>query len=111
MQYINSVYCKRYIESDIITYSRINSTFYKIHVDSEACVDNKILFARGKKQSNNIFVDYLDEIKYYISVRRYTNISGLRCIIHDDTRRCLRSYLKELSMFVSMEFSPWTYEF
>ena len=104
LQYINSVCCKRYVESDIITYSRINSTSYKVYIDSQACVENKVLFAIGKKQGNNTFLDYLDEIKHSISLRRCANVSEFRGIVLDNTRRHLRSYLQELPMFISLEF-------
>lgn len=104
LQYINSVCCKRYVESDVITYSRIRSTCYKVYVDSQACVESKVLFASGKKQGRNAFLDYLEEIKHCISLRRCANVSGFRVIVLDDTRRHLRSYLKELPMFTSVEF-------
>ena len=104
LQYIDSVCCKRYVESDVITYSRINSTSYRVYVDSQACVENKVLFASGQKQGNNAFLDYLDDIKHLISLRRCANVSGFIGIVLDDTRRHLRSYLKELPMLTSMEF-------
>ena len=104
LQYIDSVCCKRYVESDVITYSRINSTSYRVYVDSQACVENKVLFASGKKQGNNAFLDYLDEIKHCISLRRCVNVSEFRGIVLDDTRRHLRSYLHEMPMLTSVEF-------
>ena len=104
LQYINNIYCKRYVESDVVPYSRINSVSYKVYVDSEACVEKKVLFASGNKQGNNAFLDYLDEIKHYISLRRCAKISEFRGDVLDDTRHHLRSYLKELPMFISVEF-------
>lgn len=92
-----------YVESDVITYSRINSTSYRVYVDSQACVESKVLFASSKKQGNNTFRDYLDEIKHLISLRRCANVSSFRGIVLDDSRRRLRSYLKELPMLTSVE--------
>ena len=103
LRYISSVACERYVESDVITDSRIGSTSYKVYVDAQACVENKVLFASGKKQGINAFLDYLDEIKHCISLRRCANVSGLRGIILDDTKRHLRGYLTELPTFASAE--------
>ncbi len=102
LKYIESVCCKRYVESDVITYSRISSTSYKVFVDSQACVENKVLFASGKRQGNNAFLDYLSEIKHHISLRRCTNVAEFRGIVLDDTRQHLRSYLQE-PMMTSVE--------
>lgn len=104
LQYIEGVCCKRYIESDVVTYSRISSNAYKVYVDSQACVENKVLFASGEKQGNNAFLNYLDEIKHLISLCRCANVSRFRGIVLDDTRRHLRSYLQELPMLTSMQF-------
>ena len=104
LQYIDSVCCKRYVESDVITYSRINSTSYRVYVNSQACCESKVLFASGRRQDKNVFLDYLDEIKHMISLRRCANVSGFMGIVLDDTRSHLRSYLKELPMLTSMEF-------
>ena len=104
LQYLDSVCCKRYIESNVITYSRINSTSYKVYIDSQAFVERKVLFASGKRQGNDAFLDYLDEIKHQISLRRCANVSGFKGIVLDDTRQHLRSYLQELPMLTSMEF-------
>ena len=104
LQYMKSICCKHYVESDVVTYSRIHSTSYKVYVDSEACVENKVMFASSKDQGNNTtFLDYLDEIKHFISLRRCAKISEFRGVVLDDTRRHLRSYLKELPMFTSVE--------
>ena len=103
LQYMNSICCKRYVESDVVTYSRIHSASYKVYVDSEACVENRVMFASSKKQGNTTLLDYLDEIKHFIWLRRCANVSDFRCVVLDDTRRHLRSYLKELPMFTSVE--------
>ena len=52
------------MKSDVITYSRISSTSCRVYVDSQACVEYKILFASGNKRNNNATLDYLDEIKH-----------------------------------------------
>lgn len=104
LQYIDSVCCQRYVESDIVTYSRIDSTSYKVYVGSQACIENKVVFTSGRKQSDNAFRDYLDEIKHLISLRRCENVTKFRGIVLDDTRRHLRSYLQELPMVTSGEF-------
>ena len=104
LQYIDSICCQRYVESDVITYSRINSTSYRVHVDSQKCVENKVLFASGKRQGNNAFLDYLGEIKHYISLRRCASVAEFRGIVLDDTRQHLRSYLQELPVLTSVEF-------
>lgn len=104
LQYIDNVYCKRYIESEVITYSRINPTSYRFYVDSQAYCESKVLFASGRRQGKNAFLDYLDEIRHMISLRCFANVSGFKGIVLDDTRSHLRSYLKELPMVTSMEF-------
>lgn len=104
LQYIDNVCCQRYVESDVVTFSRINSTSYKVYVDSQACIENKVLFASGRKQSDNAFLDYLNEIKHFISLRRCANVSEFRGIVLDDTRCHLRSYLQELPIVTSVEF-------
>ena len=103
LQYMNSIYCKQYVESDVVTYSRHTTNSYKVYVDSEACIESKVVFANGKKQGTNAFLDYLDEIKHYISLRHCANVSEFKGVVLDDTRRHLRSYLKELPMFTSLE--------
>ena len=102
LQYMNSICCKQYVESDVVTYSRSGPSSYKVYVDSEACIESKVVFASGKKQGTNAFLDYLDEIKHFISLRRCANVSEFRGVVLDDTRRHLRSYLKELPMFTSL---------
>ena len=104
LQYIDSVCCKRYVESDVITYSRINSTSYRVYVDNQAYCESKVLFASGRRQGKNAFLDYLDEIKHMISLRRCVNVAGFKGLVLDDTRSHLRGYLKELPMLTSMEF-------
>ena len=103
LQYMNTICCKQYVESDVVTYSRNNSNSYKVYVDSEACIETKVVFASGKKQGTNAFQDYLAEIKHCISLRRCANVSEFRGVVLDDSRRHLRSYLKELPMFTSLE--------
>ena len=104
LQYIDNVCCKRYVESDVITYSRINATRYRVYVDSQACIERKVMFASSKKQGNNAFLDYLDEIRHLISLRRCTGVLRFMGIVLDDTRRHLRSYLQELPVLTSLEF-------
>lgn len=104
LQYIDSVCIKQYGESDVTTYSRINETSYKVYVGSQACCEKKVLFASGRTQGSNAFLDYLDEIKHLISLRRCANVSEFRGIVLDDTRRHLRSYLLELPMLTSLEY-------
>ncbi|KAI9788922.1 MAG: hypothetical protein M1816_006487 [Peltula sp. TS41687] len=102
LRYVDSVCSKQYVESDVITYSRINATSYKVYVDSQACCERKVLFARGRAQGRNAFLDYLEEIKHRISLRGCASVSEFRGIVLDDTRRHLRSYLLELPMFSSL---------
>ncbi len=104
LQYIDSVCCKQYVESDIITYSRIDSTSYKVYVDSQACIEKKVLFASGKRQGTNAFLDYLSEIKHHISLRRCANVAEFRGVVLDDTRHHLRSYLLELPIMTSVQY-------
>ena len=104
LQYIDSVCCERWVESEVVTYSRINSTSYRVYVNSQACCESKVLFTSGRRQGKNAFLDYLDEIKHMISLRRCANVSGFMGIVLDDTRSHLRSYLKELPMLTSLEF-------
>ena len=104
LQYIDNVPCERYVESQVNTYSRINSTSYRVYVNSQAYCESKVLFASGRRQGKNAFLDYLDEIKHMISLRRCANVSRFLGIVLDDTRSHLRSYLKELPMLTSMEF-------
>ena len=104
LQYIDSVCCERYVESDIVTYSRINSSSYSVYVGSQACVERKALFASGHKRDNNAFLDYLDEIKHCISLGRCANVSSFKGIVLDDSRRHLRSYLQDLPMLTSVQF-------
>ena len=86
LQYIDSVCCKRYVESDVVTYSRISSTSYLVYVDSQAYVEKKVSFASGNEQGNNAFLDYLDNIKHLISLRRCANVSAFQEIVLDDSR-------------------------
>ena len=104
LQYIDSISCERYVESNVVTCSRISSTSYKVYVNSRACVENKALFVSGKGQGNNAFLDYLDEIKHCISLRHCANVLAFRGVVLDDTRRHLRSYLKELPLIASIGF-------
>ena len=103
LQYIDSVCCKKYVESDVITYSRINSTQYRVYVDSQAYCESKVAFASGRKQSKNALLDYLNEIKHMISLRGCANVSGCMGVVLDDTRSHLRGYLKELPMLACVE--------
>ena len=107
LQYIDSVCCKRYVEryveSDVITHSRINSTQYRVYVGSQAYCESKVAFASGRRQSKNALLDYLNEIKHMISLRPCANVSGCMGIVLDDTRSHLRGYLKELPMLASVE--------
>ena len=104
LQYMNSICCKEYVESDVVTYSRNGPSSCKVYVDSEACFECKVVFASARKQGTNAFLDYLDDIKHFISLRRCANVSEFRGVVLDDTRRHLRGYLKELPMFASPEF-------
>ena len=61
LQYIDSVCGKRYAESDIVTYSRINSSSYRVYIGSQAYVERKALFASGNKRDTNAFLEYLVE--------------------------------------------------
>ena len=103
LQFVDGLTCKWYVESDVVTYSRINSTSYRVYVDSQKYVENKVVFASGRKQGNNAFLDYLDEIKHCISLSGCANVSGFRGIILDDTKRHLRGYLKDLPRVGSLE--------
>lgn len=103
LQYMNSICCKQYVESNVVTYSRNKSNSYRVYVDSEACIENKVMFASGKKQGTNAFLDYLDEIKHYISLRRCTNVSKFRDVVLNNTKQHVRSCLKELPMIISLE--------
>ena len=78
-------------------------TSYNVYVDSKACIESKVVFASGKKQGTNAFLDYLAEIKHFISLRRCANVSEFRGVVLDDSRRHLRGYLKELPMFTSLD--------
>lgn len=104
LQYLNSICCEHYVESDVVTYSRIDSNTYRVYVNSQACFEKKVLFVNGRKQGNNGFIDYLNDIKHLISLRRCANVSEFRGIVLDDTRQHLRSYLQEAPMLASMEF-------
>ncbi|KAI9756364.1 MAG: hypothetical protein M4579_003868 [Chaenotheca gracillima] len=103
LQYIDSVCCEQHVESDVVTSSRIGAASYRVYVDSRACVENKVMFASGKKQGNNAFLDYLDTIKHHISLRRCVSVSEFRGVVLDDTKRHLRSYLQEQPMVTSLE--------
>ncbi len=104
LQYMDSVCCERYAESDIVTYSRINSYSFRVYIGSQACVERKALFASGHKRDNNAFLEYIDEIKHCISLSRCANVSGFKGIVVDDTRRHLRSYLQDSPMLTSLQF-------
>ena len=103
LQYMKNICCKHYVESDIVTCSRNGTSSYKVYVDSEAYSESKVVFASGKKQGTNAFLDYLDDIKHFVSLSRCANVSEFRGVVLDDTRQHLRSYLKELPMFTSLE--------
>ena len=104
LQYMDSVCCKRYAESDVVTYSRINSSSFRVYIGSQACVERKAIFASGHKRDTNAFLEYLDEIKHCISLSRCANFSGFKGIVVDDTRRHLRSYLQDSPMLTSLQF-------
>ena len=90
LQYMNRIYCKEYVESDVVTCSRNGPSSYKVYVDSEACFELKVVFASARKQGTNAFLDYLDDIKHFISLRGCANVSEFRGVVLDDTRRqCL----------------------
>ena len=107
LQYIDSICCKgyveRYVESDVITYSRIITTQYRVYVGSQAYRESKGAFASGRRQSKNALLDYLNEIKHMISLRHCANVSGCMGIVLDDTRSHLRGCLKELPMLACVE--------
>ena len=93
---------KIYVESQIVTLSRIGAIYYKVLADSEVCVETKFHHFGGQGDSVDALMEHLDDFKHRVSLRGCKGVVAFKGIILDDTRTHLRGLLQELPMIMSL---------
>ena len=103
---IDAMNCPKFVESEVVVQWRIQTSRYKAYIKSEPsqpCVERKVPFASAGRPGENAYQDFLDDIKFHIALRDCKSIVKFMGIVLDDNRRCLKSYLFELPMLMSLE--------
>ena len=95
LQEIEHLGCPRFVESQVVFKAQLSCYRYKVWVGDRDFTECKVPFASAGLQGENLFEDFIGEVK------RLTSLSGCRGIVQflgvilDDTRRHIKGYLYE----------------
>ncbi len=103
LEHIDATNCVQFVESDVSVQWRIRSNRYKAYVKSQQCFERKVPFASAGRPGENVFQDFLDDIRLHIALRDCRSVVKFVGVVLDDNRQHLRSYLLEYPMLISLQ--------
>ena len=102
LQDINDMGCPTFLESEVVTRSRMTATRFVAFVESTMCMERKVPFPSAAAQGRNGFQGFYHDLKLLHSLRGCQHYVQLIGVVLDDSRRHLRSYLYDDPIY-SME--------
>lgn len=92
--------CPHFKESQVITpfpRTQFSPHGQKVWVEGRAFTERKIPFASGGQQGENLFGDFVEEVKRLLTLRKCSGVVQFLGIIFNDSSRHIKGYLFEVS--------------
>lgn len=103
LQDIEHLGCPQFGESQVIFKAKISCYRFKVWVGDRDFTERKVPFASAGLQGDNLFEDFIDEVKRFTYLRGCRGISQFLGVILDDTRRHIKGYLYEAPVIHNLE--------
>ena len=94
-QEIEHLGCPQFVESQVAFKAQLSCYRYKVRVGDRDFTECKVPFASAGLQGENLFDDFIGEVKRLTSLRGCRGIVQFLGVILDDTRRHIKGYLYE----------------
>ena len=95
LQEIEHLGCPQFVESQVVFKAQLSCYRYKVWVGDRDLTECKVPFASAGLQGENLFDDFVGEVKRLTSLRGCRGIVQFLGVILDDTRRHIKGYLYE----------------
>ena len=95
MQDIENMGCTTFLESEVITRSRVSTSRFMVFVESKTCMERKAPFPTAGGSDINSFQEFYNDLKLLNSLPGCRNVTRFIGVVLDSTRKHIRSYLHE----------------
>ena len=95
LQEIEHLGCPQFVESQVVFKGQLSCYRYRVWVGDRDFTECKVPFASAGLQGENLFDDFVDEVKRLTSLRGCGGIVQFVGVILDDTSRHIKGYLYE----------------
>ena len=95
IQDIENMGCTTFLESEVITRSRVSTSRFMVFVESKTCMERKAPFPTAGGSDINSFQEFFNDLKLLNSLRGCRNVTRFIGVVLDNTRKHTKSYLHE----------------
>lgn len=103
LQEIKHLGCPQFVESQVVFKAQLSCYRYKVWLGDRDFTECKVPFASAGLQGENLFDDFVGEVKRLTSLRGCRGIVQFLGVVLDDTKQHIKGYLYEAPIIPNLD--------